>query len=171
MKSLYLVRHAKSSWADPSLADKERPLNKRGLRDAPLMGQRLAARKVRVDAIWSSPAQRALETAHFFASALKYPRKSIELHDRFYTNTIDDLLREIRSCTDEIKSLVVVSHNPVISEFANFLIGHGKDVDIESIPTCGIVAIDFDLPSWQLLREQEGRFLFFDYPKKDVTPL
>ncbi len=170
MKSLYLVRHAKSSWADPPLVDKERPLNKRGLSDAPFMGQRLADRKVRVDAIWSSPAQRALETAHFFASALKYPRKSIELHDRFYTNTIYDLLREIRSSPDEIKSLVVVSHNPVISEFANFLIGHGKDVDIESIPTCGIVAIEFAHPSWELLREQEGRFLFFDYPKKDVTP-
>ncbi|MBU0664792.1 MAG: histidine phosphatase family protein [Proteobacteria bacterium] len=171
MKNLFLVRHAKSSWADPSLADRERPLNKRGLRDAPLMGQRLAGRKVRVDAIWSSPAQRALETARFFASTLKYPRKEIELRDRLYTNTIDDLLLEIRSCPDEIKSLLVVGHNPVISGFANFLIGHAKDTHIESIPTCGIVAINFQRPSWQLLKEHEGRFLFFDYPKKDVTPL
>jgi phosphohistidine phosphatase len=168
MKTLYLVRHAKSSWVDPSLADQERPLNKRGLRDAPHMGQRLADRKVRVDAIWSSPALRAAQTARHFAHALNYPRNEIQLRDRLYTSSIDEMLLEIRSCPDEVKGLLVIGHNPVISECANILIGGGRVMNVESIPTCGIVALEFTLSSWQQIGEQEGRMLFFDYPKKGV---
>ena len=172
MKILYLVRHAKSSWDDPSLDDQKRPLNKRGLRDAPIMGQRLAGHhQVRVDAIWSSPAQRAVETAHYLARALKVPRKEIELRDRLYSSAINDLLLEIRSCPDEVKRLLVVGHNPVITEFANLLIDCGIDTEIELIPTCGIVAIEFSLSSWQQIKEKEGRCLFFDYPKKGATPV
>lgn len=171
MKTLYLVRHAKSSWADPSLADQDRPLNKRGLRDAPAMGQRLAGHQVRIDALWTSPARRAVETAHSFAKAMKIPRKEIELRDRLYTSSINDLLLEVKSCPDEVKRLLVVGHNPVITEFANFLIGDDCDTEIELIPTCGIVALEFSCSSWQKVRENEGRFLFFDYPKKDVTPV
>jgi len=171
MKTLYLVRHAKSSWADPSLDDQARPLNKRGLRDAPVMGKRLAGHQVRVDAIWSSPARRAVETAHCIARALQVPRKEIELRDRLYTSVINDLLLEIRSCPDEVKRLLVVGHNPVITEFANILLDCGRDREIELIPTCGIVAIEFSLSSWQQIKETEGRFLFFDYPKKGATPV
>ncbi len=171
MKTLYLVRHAKSSWADPSLADQDRPLNKRGLRDAPVMGQRLAGHQVRVDAIWTSPAQRAVETAHYLAKAMKIPRKEIELRDRLYTSAIDDLLLEVKYCPDEVKRLLVVGHNPVITEFANLLIDCGRDMEIGLIPTCGIVAIEFSRSSWHQIRENEGKLLFFDYPKKDVTPV
>lgn len=171
MKTLYLVRHAKSSWADPSLDDQLRPLNKRGLRDAPVMGQRLVGYQARVDAIWSSPARRAVETAQCLARALKVPRKEIELHERLYTSAINDLLLEIRSCPDEVKRLLVVGHNPVITEFANFLLDRGRDTGIEQIPTCGIVAIEFSLSSWRQIREKEGQFLFFDYPKKGAAPV
>ena len=169
MKTLYLVRHAKSSWDDPSLADHDRPLNKRGLRDAPVMGQRLAGHQVRVDAIWTSTAQRAVETARHLARALNFPRKEIRLHDRLYTSAIDDLLLAISSCPDEVKSLLVVGHNPVISEFASFLIRPGSNKDIWPIPTCGIVTLEFSLSSWQQIGAEEGRLLFFDYPKKGAT--
>ncbi len=171
MKTLYLIRHAKSSWGDPSLADHERPLNKRGLCDAPIMGQRLAGYQVRVDAIWSSPAQRAVETARHLARVLNYPRKEIQLRDRLYTSATEELLIEIRTCPDKVKSLLVVSHNPVITECANLLIERGRDMDIDSIPTCGIVALEFSLSSWQQIREHEGRMLFFDYPKKGIIPV
>lgn len=169
MRTLYLVRHAKSSWEDSSLVDHERPLNKRGLRDAPVMGQRLADKDVSIDSIWSSPAKRAVETVRYIAKALKYPRKEISLRDRLYTSRVDDLFFEISSCPDEVKNLLVVGHNSVITDFANLLIGRGSNVEIELIPTCGIVAIEFQLSSWQQLRENEGRFLFFDYPKKSDT--
>ena len=171
MKTLYLVRHAKSSWSDPSLADQDRPLNKRGLRDAPVMGQRLAGHQGRVDALWTSPARRAVETAHYFAKAMTVPRKEIELRDRLYTSSIDDLLFEVKSCPDEVKHLLVVGHNPVITEFANLLIESGRDMEVGMIPTCGIVALEFPCSTWQKIRENEGKLLFFDYPKKNITPV
>ena len=169
MRILYLARHAKSSWADPALADQDRPLNKRGLRDAPAMGQKLVGHQVRVDALWTSPARRAVETARCFAKALQVPRKEIELRDRLYTSAIEDLLLEIRSCPDEVKRLLMVGHNPVTTELANFLIGDDCDTEIELIPTCGIVALEFSCSSWQKIRENEGKLLFFDYPKKDAS--
>lgn len=169
MKTLYLVRHAKSSWADPSLADQKRPLNKRGLRDAPLMGQRLADRKVRVDAIWSSPALRAVQTARHLAHALNYPRKEIQLRDRLYFSVMDELLLEIRSCPDAVQRLLLLGHNPVITECANLLSDCGRETDIESVPTCGIVALEFALSSWLQIGEKKGRMLFFDYPKKGAA--
>ena len=169
MKTLCLVRHAKSSWADPSLDDRARPLNKRGLRDAPVMGQRLADEKIKVDAIWTSPAQRAVETAQYFARAMKIPRKEIERRERLYTSAIHDLLLEIRSCPDEVKGLLVVGHNPVITEFANFLIDCGSITAIDQIPTCGIIAIQFSFSFWQEMEGREGKLLFVDYPKKSVT--
>jgi phosphohistidine phosphatase len=167
MKTLYLVRHAKSSWADATLADDERPLNKRGLRDAPAMGQRLAEKKVKVDAMWVSPALRAVETARFLAQALNISKKSVEIHDRLYTSSIDDLLYEIRSCAEKVKSLLIVGHNPVLTECADFLIAKEYASEITIMPTCGIVALEFSGSSWQQINKNEGRLLFFDYPKKE----
>jgi phosphohistidine phosphatase len=170
MKTLYLVRHAKSSWADPSLADLVRPLNKRGRRDAPAMGQRLADKKIKVDAIWCSPALRAVETARLFAQALNIPKKITEQHERIYTSSIDDLLSEVTSCPDKHKTLLIVGHNPVLTEFANFLIDDTFVSEIISLPTSGIVALEFKCSSWQQIQGNAGRLLFFDYPKKDAIP-
>jgi phosphohistidine phosphatase len=97
---------------------------------------------------------------------LNYPQKKIVLRDRLYAGTIESFLLEIRSCPDKVKGLLVVGHNPVISGSAELLIGRTLDTDIEMIPTCGIVAMEFTLSSWQQLREKEGRLLFFAYPKK-----
>jgi len=166
MKTLYLVRHAKSSWTDSSLADHERPLNKRGQRDAPAMGQRLAGRKIKIDTIWSSTALRAVQTAELLAPPLKVSRKLIEQHDRLYTSSIEDLFSEITTCSDKIKALLVIGHNPVITEFTDLLIDHNHASDITQIPTCGIVALEFQCPSWQQIEYDSGRLLFFDYPKK-----
>ncbi len=170
MKTLYIVRHAKSSWADPSLADLARPLNKRGRRDAPAMGQRLADKKIKVDAIWCSPALRAVETATVFTQALNIPRKLITQHERIYTSSVDDLLSEVRSCPDKHKTLLIVGHNPVLSEFANFLLDATLAPEIVSFPTSGIAALEFKCSSWQQIQGNAGRLLFFDYPKKDATP-
>jgi phosphohistidine phosphatase len=167
VKTLYLVRHAKSSWADATLADHERPLNKRGLRDAPTMGQRLAEKKVKVDAMWVSPALRAVETARLLAQAVNISKKSVEIHDRLYSSSIDDLLFEIGSCSEKVKSLLIVGHNPVLTELADFLIDKRQAAEIMAIPTCGIVALEFSGSSWQQIKKNEGRFLFFDYPKKE----
>mgnify|MGYP002795029057 CR=1 FL=1 len=168
MKTLYLVRHAKSTWEYASLADYDRPLNNRGLRDAPLMGHRLADKKISVDQIWSSPARRATDTAYILAEALPYSRKEIMLHDQFYVSSTTNFISEIQSCPDEVQSLLIVGHNPVICQIANLLIADdNSDVDIELMPTCSIVAIEFNTSSWSQLREHAGRCIFFDYPKKN----
>jgi phosphohistidine phosphatase len=168
VKTLYLVRHAKSTWEYSSLADYDRPLNNRGLRDAPLMGQRLAEKKISVDQIWSSPARRAIDTAYILAEALNYSRKEIMLHDQFYISSTDNFISEIQSCPDEVKSLLIVGHNPVICQTANLLIADDNcGVDIELMPTCSIVAFVFNIGSWQQLRAHDGRCLFFDFPKKN----
>jgi phosphohistidine phosphatase len=165
MKRLYIVRHAKSSWADQALIDRERPLNKRGLRDAPVMGKRLVDRDIRIDAVWSSPARRAEETANHIAKALKYPRKKITICDALYSSTLGDLWQVIRSCSDKVDNLLIVGHNSLISELASFLVNEKSAGDMPLIPTCGVVALEFSCASWSDSREHAGQFLFFDYPK------
>jgi phosphohistidine phosphatase len=165
MKTLYLVRHAKSSWTDPSLADFHRPLNKRGRRDAPAMGQRLAENKIKVDAIWSSPALRAVQTAELLAPSLKVPRKCIEQHERLYTSSIKDLFAEISTCSDTIQALLVIGHNPVMTELADLLVNHDHTPEFTRIPTCGVVALELQCPSWNEIQGSTGQLLFFDFPK------
>lgn len=166
MRTLYLVRHAKSSWADSTLADHQRPLNKRGLRDAPMMGRRLAEKKLRLDGLWASPALRAVETAHLLAAALKFPKKDIQIHERLYTGLMDELLIEIRSCPEAWKSLLLVSHNPALAECVDYLIERRFASQISAVPTCAVVALEFEGASWTGLKKNQGRLLFFDYPKK-----
>lgn len=162
MKRLYLIRHAKSSWADPTLGDFERPLNKRGKRDAPFMGEKLAERVVRPDFIISSSAKRAEKTARIIAKAIAYPSKKILFTEAIYLADEDELYQVVRSFDDKINTLFLVGHNFGITDFAVSLSGE----QIENIPTCGIAAIEFDLDSWQQVGPNRGRLLFFDWPKK-----
>src|SRR2546429_8999216 len=92
MKTLFLIRHAKSSWDDTALPDKDRPLGDRGRRDAPKMGKRLAKRDVKPDLILSSPATRALKTAEVIAKKVEFKRKDIGVDDRLYGGPGADLL-------------------------------------------------------------------------------
>ena len=100
MKTLFLIRHAKSSWDDPALSDKDRPLGDRGRRDAPRMGKRLAKRDVKPDLILSSPARRALTTAEIIAKKLDYKRKDIVVDTRLYASTVDGLLNVRRGAME-----------------------------------------------------------------------
>ena len=121
MRELIIVRHAKSSWKDAGLDDRERTLNKRGERDAPEMGARLARRPDRPDLIVSSPAVRALETARIIARKLEYPRKKIMVEDRLYGAGIVELLDVIRNADDSVTTLMLFGHNPGLTELANHL--------------------------------------------------
>jgi phosphohistidine phosphatase len=171
MKTLYLLRHAKSSWDDPELSDLERPLNKRGQRDAPLMGKRLADQKIKLDAILTSPAQRTVETALHIARGLKIPKREIRMSEHLYPGTIGDLLLAIRSCPDKIENLLVIGHNPAITELVNLLGNFESGAEIESLPTCGIVAFEFSCSAWQKIKKRKGQMLFFDYPKNGKPPV
>jgi phosphohistidine phosphatase len=162
MKRLCLIRHAKSSWADPTLRDFDRPLNKRGKRDAPFMGKKLAERKIKPDFILSSSAKRAKQTVKSVAKAIDYPSKRIYFSEAVYLADENGLYRILRSCDDKVNTLLLVGHNFGITDVAVSISG----VQIKNIPTCGIVAMKFDLDSWQQVQPNTGRLLFFDWPKK-----
>lgn len=161
MKRLYLVRHAKSSWKHPYLEDMERPLNKRGKRDAPLMGKYLAANKVKPDLIISSPARRAIETARTIAEELGYSKKKIVAREEIYEAGENKIIDTIRETDNEVETLMVFGHNPGFTILANTL----SNCNIDNIPTCGVFCVDFDIGSWAELDEKKGKFVFFDYPK------
>src|SRR5450631_3680242 len=114
MKTLILVRHAKSSWEDAALPDKERPLNERGKRDAPDMGKRLAKRDVKPELILSSPARRAFATAKIIAKSLGYKLKNIVVDDRLYPGAADEILNSIHRLDKQLDRVMIVGHNPAL---------------------------------------------------------
>lgn len=162
MKTLYLTRHAKSSWDVPELRDFDRPLSKRGKKNAPFMGKRLKEMGIEPDLIITSPAQRAFSTTRLLAEELGYPKKWIRKDERIYENSIRDLLVVIHEIEPTVNHLILVGHNPSITELAE----HFTGVEVENIPTCGIFAIDFDFDSWKGVKKGNGKFRFFEYPKK-----
>lgn len=162
MKRLYLIRHAKSSWKNPALADFDRPLNKRGKRDAPFMGKLLAKQKVRCDLILTSPAKRAFNTAKIIAKEIGFPKKKIVTDEAIYLMDTQTLVEVIKHIDDSVNRLMMFGHNPGFTILANYL----SDYKVENIPTCGIFCIDFDISSWSKVSEGNGIFQFFDYPKK-----
>jgi len=166
MKTLYLIRHAKSSWKDPDLRDFERPLNKRGKSDAPEMGQRLRAYKAGADIIISSPAKRAIKTAKIIAREVGFPVKEIVTTETVYLADVPTLVEVIRKISDKHQQVMLFGHNPGLTMLANFLV-NGEQV--ENIPTCGIFCIEFEIDSWKKVGQGLGKLLFFDYPKKPLT--
>ena len=161
MRRLILVRHAKSSRDDPTLADRDRPLNERGLRDAPRMGERLARRGLRPDLIVSSPALRALTTAQLMARAFDCDPDAIILNERIYAATPDTLLEVIRGLGDEAKCVMLVGHNPELSELAR-----RWSSDIDELPTCAVADFRFDLKSWSKLSVKARAEVALYEPKK-----
>ena len=162
MKRLFLVRHAKSSWDDPSLDDIDRPLNNRGKKNAPEMGIRLRKQGIIPDRLITSPAKRALTTAKKIADEIGYPKKKIIVDDRLYHGSSSSMISIIREMKNSSASLMLFGHNPGFTDFANQLCG----INIYNIPTAGIVAIDFSTDDWAEIDYNTGELVFFDYPKK-----
>lgn len=163
MKTIILVRHAKSSWKDPGLKDFDRPLNKRGKMDAPFMGEKLKDKQMLPDLILSSPAKRARKTATKIAKAIGYPKKKIKYRDIMYHSDARFLLDMVRKLDDKYEKIMLFGHNPGFNEFADMLL---KENPVFNIPTTGVYCIRFDVDSWKKVREGEGESVFFDYPKR-----
>ena len=161
MKQLILVRHAKSSWKDSSIEDHDRPLNKRGEREAPYMAKVLSKRKITPDIIVSSTAERAWTTAREFAKKLDYKKKDIVREKELYMADVDDMLQYVKDINDKHSVVMLVGHNPGLTSFANLL---SKD-SIDNIPTCGVYALQFDIESWKDVGAEKGKVTFFEYPK------
>jgi phosphohistidine phosphatase len=161
LKQLFIIRHAKSSWSLPGQDDFERPLNDRGMRDAPMMAERLLAKKIGIDYMVSSPANRALTTAGFFADAYQLDKQHRKTVRSLYHAMPAVFYDVIRSLDNSYQSVAIFSHNPGITAFVNEL----SDARIDNMPTCGIFAIQSPIDQWKDFTERINHFWFFDYPK------
>ncbi|MEO7800684.1 MAG: histidine phosphatase family protein [Ginsengibacter sp.] len=162
MKTLILVRHAKSSWNDVNLPDFDRPLNKRGKEDAKKMAERVHKKIKKIDAIISSPAKRAKKTAESFAEVFKIKEEHIQFNASLYHAAGSDFYEVIRELNNKSNIVAVFSHNPGITYFSNELI---TDINIDNVPTTGVFAVQMDINKWSDFKAAERQFLFFDYPK------
>lgn len=161
MKTLYLLRHAKSSWSFDELSDQQRPLNDRGRDDAPRMGQALARRHITLDLLVSSPAVRALSTAALVAKELDYPHNRIQVEAGIYGADVDGLLVIIRALPDAAGSVLLVGHNPTITDTVNAL----SPSDINEMPTAAVVCLKFETDQWAEVSKVNAEFYFYDYPR------
>jgi Phosphohistidine phosphatase SixA len=162
LKRLTLVRHAKSDWSLPDQQDWDRVLNKRGQQDAPEMARRLRSRKLKPDLILSSPAVRALTTASIMARELKVAADLIAPDERLYLADPEAILEVVRELGGDVKHLMVLGHNPGITECANRL-STGDQID--NMPTCAVFTASFALESWADLQWKTGQQAEFDYPR------
>jgi len=166
MKRLLLIRHAKSSWDYPMLADFDRPLNPRGRHDAPIMALRLQALLTPPFRMIASPAARALTTAQLFAETFEVPESRISLDGRIYEATPGTLLHIINTLDDADDQVLLFGHNPGFTDIVHLLVD-GPLPFIE-LPTCGIAMLGFEQTRWQDIVPGSGKLLGFRYPKESL---
>lgn len=162
MKTLWLIRHAKSSWSLTTLPDHERPLNERGYRDAHEMPARVLAGIARPTHLWVSPAVRTYTTAVIMAAYLRISPEQFTINQRLYESSVQDYLAVLQQTESKHTDVLLFGHNPVITELTNLLSGS----DIANVPTCGIVRLQFDSDNWKQLGPAGCSLISFDFPKK-----
>ena len=163
MKTITLLRHAKSSWTDPGLRDFDRPLNDRGKRDLPRMAARFVDKHDPPELIVSSPAKRARKTARGFAKGLGLDKGEVCFEDLIYEAFFDTLLEVIWSLDDSLDDVMLVGHNPGFTELCEWLSGAG----IANMPTCALARIELGVERWRDVGRGSGSLADFDYPKKE----
>ncbi|MDQ3220184.1 MAG: histidine phosphatase family protein [Acidobacteriota bacterium] len=143
MKKLFILRHAKSSWNDPGLADFDRPLNDRGLNAAPFIGEIIAKRRLLPDIILSSPAKRAMQTATLVKEAAG-SNAVIKYDDRIYEASPQALRQVISEIDESSQFVMIVGHNPGIESFVKFLSN-----STERMPTAALAVLSLDIGAWK----------------------
>lgn len=161
MKTLYLLRHAKSGWDDASLTDQERPLEPRGERDAAKMSKRWSQLHEKPDLIMSSPAVRALATAKIVARGLEYKTQKITVEERLYAATAESLIDVIEALDDKLGRVMLVGHNPGFTELA-----HHFNSNVTHMPTCALAEFRFEVGSWAGIGQARPVHTTFDSPKQ-----
>lgn len=162
MKTLYLVRHAKSDWNNGELLDVDRPLNARGYRDAHFMSKLLKEKKLLPELIISSPAVRAISTALIFARNFNFKHSTIVIKDELYESSVNHYLQCITELDDKIKNVMIVGHNPLLTDLANTL-----TITVADMPTCsiaGIKKLDRGI-AWKNFASSPAELVLFDFPK------
>lgn len=162
-RTLVIIRHAKSSWANPLQSDFERPLNDRGEHDAPAMGERLKKLGIKPDCIISSTAKRAKQTAKRVAEGIGFDKDKIQFADKLYHCIPAVFIEVIEGIPDEVQTLFIVAHNPGITDFANEL---SDDFRIDNMPTCAVVGAEVEARDWSEFMNAKKKVTLFEYPKK-----
>ena len=160
MKTIYLIRHAKSSWKNSDQTDFERPLNSRGKKDRITMGKRLKKENCSPQIFLSSAAKRTIETSLVIAKEIDFEQNNIIFKQELYHASSQEIFRIINEQDNSFETLLLVGHNPGISDLSYYLsnIPH-------SFPTCGVAKITFETNNWQEVFGETGTLVFFDYPK------
>lgn len=156
------MRHAKSDWHGDIAIDHERPLNKRGLRDAPMMGRRLADMDVRPELIISSSANRAWTTAQLIATEIGYNKNRIKMASEIYGAGLHGLKKIVHGLDSSLHQVMLVGHNPAITALVNWL----SDASVHNIPTCGIATLQMASTSWEDFTQAAAELVQYDYPKR-----
>jgi len=160
-KTLLLVRHAKSSWDDPFLRDHERPLLNTGINRTAKVSKFLQAKKVHPDLIISSHAVRALETAKLLADGLNYPFHKILIESNIYYRDEEGLFEIALALPDQSEVVMMVGHNPAMTQFANMFL----DTKLDYLPTTGVVCVNFNVDEWNKMPQADARLDFYITPK------
>jgi phosphohistidine phosphatase len=161
MKYLFLVRHAKSDWANIGLSDFERPLNERGNRDKGIMGKRLKEKSIELDSFISSSAKRTTQTSMALAKEMNFPTREIKFSKEIYHASLSVMLSFINKTENKNNTIMLVGHNPGISMLCDYLCNYSVD-----FPTLGIAKICFETEDWREVSAQTGTLEWFDFPKK-----
>jgi len=163
-RTLIMIRHAKSSWANPLQSDFDRPLNERGKRDAPEMGKLLKETGIQPDLIISSTAKRTRQTTKRIAEALGYDFATVKWEEKLYhcvPSVFEELLYELE---ESVKTVIIVAHNPGITEFVN---SFSPEFSIPNMPTCGVVGAQLEAADWGGYALVNKKVFLFQYPGKD----
>ncbi|MFA5117351.1 MAG: histidine phosphatase family protein [Candidatus Omnitrophota bacterium] len=164
MKRLYLIRHAKSNKDIPGIKDRDRPLNKRGEKEARDTGKHLKKRGITVQAVYTSPATRALDTARAIARKIGFSRKKIKVVNALYYSNIPKLLKVIKNIDDKAGSAIIFGHNPEFLNLVNYLSGRLT----QEFRPCGVFGIDFSVDSWKKVARKKGKIVFSHSPESDL---
>ncbi len=174
MKTILILRHAKSDWGDVNLSDFDRPLTERGLTDAPRMGEVLALYGLLPDKILSSPAKRAKQTAELVAKACGYAKKLIQWEDSFYGGSQNDLIGALKRLPDDLNRVLLIGHNPTMESIVARLCTFGGTPSAwgdmggglsMSIPTAGLVCLEADVQHWSEINMGNAALRWFIEPK------
>ena len=162
MKKLFLMRHAKSSWVNADLADFYRPLNERGQKAAPFMGELMRKNQILPDLIISSPARRAKQTAIFVKESAQI-KQEIQFDERIYEASPHKLLYILSEVADKLESVLIVGHNPGMEGLLKILTG-----EIQSMPTAALAIIELDINSWSEIKADSGKLIKLIRPKDEM---
>ena len=159
MKTLYIVRHAKSSWEYEGVKDIDRPLKKRGINDAYLISNVIQKKISSPDVFISSCANRALHTAMIFSYAFNYPLANLKISKSLYSFSDGYLIKTVKALDDGFDSAIIFSHDHGISDFVNKF----GNKYLDHVPTCGVVGIKFENNHWKNIKS--GETFLIEFPK------